>query len=96
MREPEPSRNSINRGGIHRVDTSVEVDAKLSTVIRRLEALEMTLNRKQETIERQLPNQVMSCRNEPNIYPCTIYGDPNHTCSSCPFFYRQETSGEQV
>ncbi|OVA07471.1 hypothetical protein BVC80_7343g1 [Macleaya cordata] len=79
MREPEPSRHSFNRGGIHRVDTSVETDAKLAIVIRRLEALEMNLPRKLETIERHLPNQVMSCGNETSTFPCTICGDPNHS-----------------
>ena len=68
---------ATNRDGIHKVNLNFESDAKLTSVVRRLEALELSKGVQSSTLE----------PSKPVVSPvCVIYDTQDHLVAQLPGF----------
>ncbi|XP_026378441.1 uncharacterized protein LOC113272863 [Papaver somniferum] len=72
IREP---RKTVNRTGIHRIESDFEINAKMASVIRRLHSLELQKGDK--------PNVSVSC-NQVEMSMCFFCNSSEHLDENCP------------
>ena len=78
FREKTSSTTSATKGGVHQVDTSIVVEAKIAALARKVEELEV----KTTTPRLEQANQL----SQRSCFNCQA---PNHVLEECPFMPNQ-------
>ena len=89
----DPKRPIVaERRGMHRVEPKFEAEAKLATLTKRLEALEMNQTCQQTTPKTLESLKMSQAVSDPTTPPCTNCGDFTHPGSQCRAFFGQSQS----
>jgi len=86
---PDKSRNSnpiSSKGGLHFIKMSITVEAKLASVMRRLEALE---TKEPVPVNQVSPTQTLTLG-------CTYYQGMNYVFEECPIFLAHQILPEHM
>ena len=83
----QPTTATVNRGSMHRVNPNFENDAKMTVVVRKLEALEMSKEAQSSTPE---PSKKV-------VSPiCVYYDSQDHLVEHCPRIWVNTTRSAQL
>ena len=89
----DPKRPIVaERRGMHRVEPKFEAEAKLATLTKRLEVLEMNQTCQQTTPKTLESLKMSQAVSDPTTPPCTNCGDFTHPGSQCRAFFGQSQS----